>query len=218
MIYDSIIWKREMRKKTEKFRGLINKTEFSAEWLFDEEPDGWTASYKLFVKFQKYCFYCAVITRKFIESNRLSDELLAINYPVKYFKRANSKVLTKQNFESVDEEYETENPLLGEMSLLKICHLFIHSFVFIPKLLEVKIDEQLPDEELENWEVNGISGLYINSDFTKDKIVYYLDLDFIFRLFEDVHNDNVVYYVEDLATGKVVRSRNKPTDSDGAAK
>jgi hypothetical protein len=104
MIYDSVIWKKELKEKTEDFRRLVQETEFSSDWYFDEEEDGWTASYKFFIEFQKYCFYSAVIARKFIESKRLSDELEAINYTIKYFKKKTNKVLTKENFETIEEE------------------------------------------------------------------------------------------------------------------
>jgi hypothetical protein len=218
MIYDSVIWKKELKEKTENFRRLIQETDFSADWYFDEEEDGWTASYKFFIEFQKYCFYSAVITRKFIESGRLSDELVGINYPIKYFKKKTDKVFTKENFESIEEEYDTAKALTVSMNLEKICHIFIHSFIFNPKLIDYKVDEELPDDDIENWEIDGISGLYINTDYTKDKEVYYLDLEFIPRLFEAVCTDSVVYYREDRLTGKIIRSRNHPKDMDGLRK
>jgi hypothetical protein len=210
MIYDSVIWKKELKEKTEDFRRLVQETEFSSDWYFDEEEDGWTASYKFFIEFQKYCFYSAVIARKFIESKRLPDELEAINNTIKYFKKKTNKVLTKENFESIEEEYDTENELTKDMNLAKICHLFIHSFIFNPKLIDYKIDEELPDDDLDNWEIDGISGLYINTDYSKDTEVYYIDLDFIPGLFESVYSDTVVFYSEDRQTGKITKSRNYP--------
>jgi hypothetical protein len=92
MIYDSVIWKIELKKKTEEFRKLIEETDFSSDWYFDEEEDGWTGSYKFFIEFQKYCFYASVITRKFIESHRLSDELIQTNYSIKYYERNRKKI------------------------------------------------------------------------------------------------------------------------------
>lgn len=210
MIYDSVIWKKELKEKTENFRRLIQETEFSDDWFFDKEEDGWTANYKFFIEFQKYCFYSAVITRKFLESKRLSDEFVATIYPIKYFKKKTGKALTKENFESIKEEYDTSKELTKDMDLAKICHLFIHSFIFNPKFIDYKIDEELPDDNLDNWEVDGISGLFINTDYSKDKEVYFLDLDFIPELFEAVYTDKVVFYSEDRVTGKTTRSRNHP--------
>lgn len=207
MIYDSNIWKKELEANTLKFQQLINETEFSTDWLYDAEEDGLTASYKFFIEFQKYCFYSSVITRKFLESKRLSDELIQTNYPLKYFKKVGNKVLTKENFESIETEYDLDNEFKTDMNLVKICHLFIHSFIFNPKLIDYKNDLMLPDDDIENWEVEGISGLFINTDYTKDKIVYFLDLDFITKLFEAVYEDNIAIYFEDAMKGKTIRSR-----------
>jgi hypothetical protein len=93
--------------------------------------------------------------------------------------------------------------------------LFIHSFIFNPKLIEYKIEEDLPDDDVENWEIDGISGLYINTDFTRDKEIYYLDIDFITELFEEVYEDKIVHYNQDYFLGKTTRSRNYPEDYKG---
>jgi hypothetical protein len=213
MIYDSGIWKIELREKTENFRQLIAETEFSADWYFDEEEDGWTGSYKFFIEFQKYCFYSSVITRKFLESNRLSDEQIGANYSVSYFKRKTEKILTKENFDSIEEEYNMTNELKKNLNVEKICHLFIHSFIFNPKLIEYKIDKSLPDDDIENWEIDGISGLYVNTDYSKEKELYFFDLKFITNFFEEISNDDVIYYSEDRLTGKIIRSRNRPKEN-----
>lgn len=211
MIYDSIIWKDELKTKTEEFKKLLEETKFSTDWMNKEEADGETASYKLFFKFQKYCFYSAVITRKFLESNRLSDELVATSYLVKYFKRKSKKTLTKDNFESVEDEYNVETEFQKHLTLKTICNLFIHSFLFNPKLIEEKIDDLLSDEEIENWDIKGISGLYINSDLSKEKEVYFFPLKFITDIFEAVYTDKVIYYGKNNETGEEVRSRKNPS-------
>ena len=45
MIYDSVIWKIELQKKTEEFIKLIADTDFSYDWYVDEEEDGCHAIY-----------------------------------------------------------------------------------------------------------------------------------------------------------------------------
>ncbi len=206
MIYDSGIWKSEIRNKINEFKDLIKKTSFSQEWLFEDDENGLTESYKFFIEFQKFCFYSSVISRKFIESNRLSDELLSKKYLIKSFKKKSKKILTKENVEFVDDEYNLEKVYKTELSIEKICHIFIHSFIFNPKLNEYKIDINLLDEDIENYKIEGISGLYINTDFTKEKLIYYFDVEQIFRIFEEVVCDNIVYIYKNDMTGKVIRS------------
>jgi len=218
MIYDSGIWKIELKKRTDDFNKLVQETEFSLDWYSDEEDDGLTASYKFFIELQKYCFYSAVITRKFLESNRLSDELRLTKYSVNHYKKKTEKILTKDNFDSVDEEYETKRKLTKHLTLEKICHLFIHSFIFTPKLIEYKIDVDQPDDDIENWEITGVSGVYINTDRYKEKEVYFFGLDFILKLFTEVYTDNIVYISEDRFFGKVIRSRNYPEDYEERTK
>lgn len=212
MIYDSVIWKEELKEMTQSFRKLIDETEFSTDWYFNDEESGWSPSYKFFIDFQKYCFYSSVITRKFIESYRLSDELLATKHPIKYFEKKTAKRLTKHNFNSIEEEYNTEQEFIKDVNLSNICNLFIHSFIFNPKLIEYKIDDELPDDDLDNWVVEGVSGLYINTDYTKDKEVYFIELDFIPTLFESVYEDRVFHSTIDYVTGEMTKSRNHSVD------
>lgn len=211
MIYDSVIWKVELKKQISSFKKLVDKIDFSTDdWLGYGNENGWTDSYKFFIKFQKFCFYSAVISRKFLESNRLSDELKSKNYSVQYFNKRTSKKITKDNFVSIEEEYDTQNPIISKLTLYKICDLFIHSFIFTPKLLDHKIDSDLPDDDIDNWEIAGISGLYINTDHLKDEKIFYLDLNLIFEIFKNVSEDNIVHIYENRLTNKIMRSRNYP--------
>lgn len=209
MIYDSVIWKLELEKKTEEFRKLLKETTFSNEWYFDENEDGDPRSYKFFIELQKYCFYSAVIIRKFLESKRLSDELCATNYTIPCYKKKSDKKISKRNFESVDDDYDLNTKFKKTLNLKRICDILIHSFIFSPKLLDVKIDKNLEDDLEDNWEIEGVSGIYINTDHSKEKEIYYFELDFILYLFEEVYNDDIIYYAENRITGQVVRSRNQ---------
>ena len=49
--------------------------------------------------------------------------------------------------------------------------------------------------------------------YSKEKELYYLDLKFITDFFEEISNDNVIYYSEDRLTGKIIRSRNRPKEN-----
>jgi hypothetical protein len=209
MIYDSGIWKVELKKQISSFKKLVDKIDFSTDEWFSYE-NGWADSYKFFIKFQKFCFYSAVISRKFLESNRLSDELKSTSYSISYFKKRTAKKLTKDNFDSIDEEYDTQNPIESKLTLDKICHLFIHSFIFTPKLLDHKVDLDLPDDDIDNWEIDGIGGLYINTDYSKDEKLFYFDLNLIFEIFKNVSEDNIVHIYENRVTNEIKRSRNYP--------
>jgi hypothetical protein len=208
MIYDSGIWKIELEEKTEQIRNLIETTDFSFDWYVISNENGWTDSYKFMVELQKYCFYASVITRKFIESDRLSDEMLAGKYSVVAFKKKSAKILTKDNFESIEQEYDMANSMSETLTIEGICNLFIHSFIFSPKLSEYKIDPSGPDDNIENWEIDGLSGLYINTDHSKDKKVYLLGIDQLMKIFTDVYQDDIVHIYQNRITGETKRSRN----------
>ena len=211
MIYDSGIWKVELKKQISSFKKLVYKIDFlTDEWFSYENENGWTDSYKFFIKFQKFCFYSAVISRKFLESNRLSDELKSTSYPVLYFKKRTTKKLTKDKFDSIEEEYDTQNPTQSKLTLDKICHLFIHSFIFTPKLITHKVDPDLSDEDIDNWNIDGIAGLYINTDYSKDEKLFYFDLNLIIEIFKNVSEDNIVHIYENRVTNEIKRSRNYP--------
>jgi len=212
MIYDSGIWKVELHKNAKVFMKLLTDTDFNNEFFSKEDESGETNSYLLFIEFQKFCFYSAVISRKLFESERLSDELKRINISVKSFKRKSSKELTKNNFDGLDNEYDLENPSNENLSLEKICHLFIHSFIFNPKIKERKADQSLPDEDIENWLIEGLEGLYINTDHIKNLKIYYFQMDQIFKVFQEIYEDDVVYISENRVTGKTIRSKinNRP--------
>lgn len=209
MIYDSCIWKDELKKQLKKLRKLIDKIDFSSyDWYNMENENGYTDSYKFFIEFQKLCFYSAVISRKFLESNRLSDELKTTLYSVQYFKKMTSKKLEKHNFDFIEEEYDIQNPIIENLTLDKICNLFIHSFIFTLKPSLHKIQAELPDDNIDNCEINGIEGLYINTDRSKDQKLFYLDLNLIFKIFKDVSEDIIVEIYINKDTNEIRRSRN----------
>ncbi|HTN21434.1 MAG TPA: hypothetical protein VL125_13205 [Pelobium sp.] len=210
MIYDSGIWKEELKDKILSFKSILDNVDFSLDWYNDDVEDE-KGSYWFFIEFQKFCFYSAVIVRKFIESNRLSIEFTSTNYKVLYFKRKTDKILTKYNFHSVDDEYDTDNEFYRQLTLRKICDLFIHSFIFNPKLIDSIIDPDMPENHedfLENFEIEGISGLYINTDYSKESEIYFFTIDEIISFFEDACSDRVIATYTNNITGVTVNSRN----------
>lgn len=209
MIYDSGIWKQELKEQLTNIKELIYQTEFSMDWLTEDTEDGETESYHFFIKLQKFCFYSAVIARKFIESGRLSDEFLSKSYKVVSFPKKSKGKLTKYNFESIEDDYDLLKEKKETINLSKFCNLLIHSFIFNPELIEEKIDKNLPEEDLENWDIQGIKGLYLNTDHTKDKKVYYIDLDTVFNIFKLTSENQVLKFSMDFENDKIVRSNKK---------
>lgn len=210
VIYDSVIWKAELKERIENFKNILGKTEFSLDWYFEEDEEGISSSYTFFIELQKFCFYSGVIARKFIESNRLSYELLNTNYKVSSFKRKTGKILTRYNFNDIESEYDLQKEIKSQLVLRKICDLFIHSFVFNPKLIESIIDPTMPEDHedyLENFDIEGISGIYINTDYLKDTEIYYFPIETVIRIFEDVSKDTVVRTSTNNVTGVTINSR-----------
>ena len=126
---------------------------------------------------EKFAFLSAFIIRKLLEAKKLSDELESVKVSVRKFERINfDREITYLNWDHVEQFYDLTDPVSDNISVRTLCNMLIHSFIF------------LADDTKETPEINI---MLFNSDFTKDKALYEIDLATYFELVESVANDNV---------------------------
>ncbi len=194
MIYDSFIWREELKHLKDQICSF--KLEDIENFKEEEFSDGEILDFEL----QKYCFFSGVIVRKFIESNRLSDEILSAGFSIKEYAKKSTKTVKKEDLANLHQVYNLTLCTKKTLTLEKICNLFIHSFAFLSEFSDLDINKnQLLSDQ--------IKGVYINTDYSKEECLYYLDLNQIFKVFDDVLKDKIVYIYENRITGDIRRSR-----------
>jgi hypothetical protein len=192
MIYESGVWKRELKKELRLFRHLLSKTDFSEESSFSDDIN---------LKIEKFFFVSAFIIRKLNEANKLSDELNATSTPALKYERINrNEILDYMNNHRIDEFYDLDNGKKSSIGIKTLCNSLIHSFIF-----SAVFGEEVSDGKEE------LLGILINSDYSKDNALYYIDLDDFFKMIEEVANDYIMSGTYDRSTGKSTKSRNLPS-------
>jgi hypothetical protein len=193
MIYESYVWKRELRKELNNFRKLAAKMDLSGEQGI---PD------TLNLKVEKFFFVSAFIIRKLNEAKKLSDELNEVAISVVQYERINRQLeISIRNNHLVDKFYDLENGNDTSLSVSVLCNTLIHSFVF-----KVVVGD---------GEANGretVMGILVNSDYSKDKAVYYLELGAFNKFVEEIINDDVITSSYNYVTGKLINSRKSLPD------
>lgn len=208
MIIDSNIWKKDLSSE------IVNITDYFANIDFekyndeDYEDDDENDLYnQAFIKLQKFTIYTAVVVRKLIESNKISDELIAENFSItKFDKKTKRKVSVIDAYE-IEKFYDLENPIKINTSLKIITDRFIHSFHFMPKYDWQKIDKTKKDEDSENWTNKGLLGIYFSSDNSKEKYLEFIELETYVGILNKVLSDRVISM--EIIDGKVVKKSNK---------
>jgi hypothetical protein len=187
MIWNSPLWKAELKKELRKF----------IKYQVDIRSDKYDADHFVF-GLEKFYFTCAFIIRKLVENNKLSDEFMSSNFKVSQYRRINkTEKLDTYNYLDFAKYYSLENESGVQFNVNRVCNLFIHSFVFFPTF----------DEEMEM----AFTGVFINSDHSMDGYIYHIDFSEFERLINGVLEDEIVYIQTDRSTGKSKRSRNLPS-------
>lgn len=183
MIWNSHIWKSELIKELRNFKRYLKQIKSSK---YDTEH--------FVMGLEKFHFLCSFIIRKLVESGKLSDELLAKNYKCgKYQRIQTEKKLDFMNIMDFGKFYDLMNCIKSSLTIKQICNLFIHSFIFFPTF----------DEE-RGMEYNGV---FINSDYDKDKHLYHIDYGIILKMIDDIVKDDIISIHFNRSSGKVKRSK-----------
>ena len=212
MIIDSNIWKKDLSNEIVRITDYFKRIDFEKhndeEYEDDDDDDDENDLYnQAFIKLQKFTIYTAVVVRKLIESNKVSDELIAENFSIhKFDKKTKRKVSIIDAYE-IEKFYDLENPIKINTSLRLITDRFIHSFHFMPKYDWQKIDETKNEVDSENWSNKGLIGIYISSDNSKEKYLEFIELKTYIAILKKVLSDRVMSM--QLIEGKVVKKSNK---------
>jgi hypothetical protein len=186
MIWNSHIWKGELKRELKKFNKYL-KDITSNKYDVDHFAFG----------LEKFYFNCAFIMRKLIENGKISNELLTINFKCSKYKRINkTEKLDMINYIEFFEYYDLENVEEDSISIKQVCNLFVHSYVFFPTFDE--------DNEMK------FSGIFINTDHSKDDFIYHLDYHEFNLMINDVLKDDILSIQYNRTTGKTKRS-SKPS-------
>ncbi len=211
MIYESGIWKLELRKEIEELRTFLSETNLNYDAEFEEAEDTNAEERDMievaFIKLQKFAIYTSIVVRKLIEANKISDELLACNFPITTYPKSDNVEVTFMNGYEIEKLYLLEEPTKASISLKKLTHLLIHSFHFMPKWNWQKIEDDLPEDDIENWEVDGLLGIYFSSDDTKDEVLSYIELGTYLKALDCVTKD-LIRQVQ-ISEGKVIKKSTK---------
>lgn len=208
MIYDSSVWKDELKKELEEIRDFFKATDLNCDQDFEESDDSELEEREMlsiaFIKLQKFAIYSSIILRKLIEARKLSDELIGKNYPIKTFRKQTDDPISIFNGYEIEKLYDLDSPIASNISIQKITHLLIHSYHFMPRYSWIKVDESLHDEDVENWEVQNIEGIWFSSDKTKDSELSFIEIELYFKIIEDAINDFIVH-IEYNRDGQIVK-------------
>lgn len=204
MIINSSIWKDDLLNEVVEITDFFKKADF-LNYLEEEEDDLYNQA---FIKLQKFTIYTAVVIRKLIESNKISDELVAENFSIiKYNKKTKRKVTTIDAYE-IEKFYDLENPIKINTSLRKITDRFIHSFHFIPKYDWHKIEKSKKEVVFEKWGNKGLLGIYFSSDISKENFLEFIELEKYIEILIKVIADNIIYM--ETIKGKIVKKSKMP--------
>lgn len=166
MIFDSTPWK----------AALLD----TAVWLKTLRVTTDTDEAQL-VLLEKQLFFAAYSIRKLHEAKKLTD--LVAEQKVKVVCHPNRKSVTFLNRDRWEENYDLYAEPTEELSLIRICHQFVHSFVFAPVF----------DDS------GGLDCVLVASDHQKDKGLFRVTCAQLVEAFEQVGSDEVaqLHYVRD---------------------
>lgn len=183
MIFDSVVWKYELEKKVADF-----KTYISDKSALDEERFG--------MKVEEFFFVTAFIVRKLLESYKFSDEYCAKQYTViGYQRKKDDYAVDFLNNHKIDKHFDLESSEPITCNLNNICNLLIHSFIFI-----MAVDDSVLD------------GIFVTTDYDKEKFILKLSLSEYLRLLEGCINDDIIRMDYNRTTGRLVKSSNYGED------
>lgn len=184
MIYESHYWKDELLR----IARSLERRRTQKRW-----PEA------SFAGVEKSVMLAAYIIRKLAEAKKLSDATVDgavaitghgwLGKPVHHLSRLD-----------IDELYDLENPKHVTLSLLKVCHLLIHSYVFMTEFSET----------------NEFDGLFFNSDRTRHQTLYYISISEFVRVLRGAGEDYPAYsqvtYDDTRQDYRFINMREPPRD------
>ncbi len=159
MIYDSQTWKRELVKLIRRLRiySCIKWTDRRFE--------------KYAYKIDLALLTSAIVIRKLIESDKLSDE--ADNYQLGVVAYSPRRQINKLHKWVEDGDFEWGDCQKKVVAAKTICNVLIHSYAYCPKFSEKLV----------------LDGFLVTSDFDRNKLIYDIELTDWIRYMEYIASD-----------------------------
>lgn len=162
MIYESSPWKQELKRRVKQ----IGK--YNTVIRFDNKFDA------TYIIMEKNLMFSAFATRKLIECEKLSDSADSYSFPIKAYRPL--KPVDRMHRWPDEDTHDWNHPVRLTALGKNICNWLIHSYIFC--LL---------------FEENGpVTGLYVSSDYDRNKYLYEIELKSWLDYLNYVAADNVV--------------------------
>ena len=161
LIYDSQEWKRELIRQKH-FLNLYSKLKWT-ERRFAKH------AHKIDLSF----LVSAIIIRKLIESDKLSDD--ADNYKLNVVAYTPRRHIDKLHKWVEDGDYEWGDHQNSSVSAKTICNSLIHSYAYCPEFSEQ----------------HKLSGFFVASDFDRNKLIYEVTLSSWIAYLDFIASDSV---------------------------
>lgn len=188
MIYDSRTWKKDLRKCIAQLKWLKKLKYYHALDSFFN---------RVYHCFDREVLYSAIIARKLIESDKLSDAADSFQFDVVVHRPRRNVDKLHRWIEDGDYEWDStaKESVLGK----NICNSIIHSYVYC-----LFLDEK-----------TNIGGFFVSSDFDRNKLLYQVNLNSWIDFLEYIVDDDVAATTFHFNKGKKEYvSRRKVKGSD----
>ena len=179
MIWDSVIWKKELRKEMLGFEKATSIHGINSEFLG--------------FKTERFFFLSSYIIRKLLEADKLSNEVAFRPILVKYYGYISQEgCFDKLNNHHIDRFYDLDNECYKKKDLKWMCSKLIHSFCFAPLFHKKKF-----------------CGVFFNSDETKKEGLFYIDYKTYKTIVVSCIHDDIVFSSWNRVSGKKVMFSNR---------
>ncbi len=172
MIRESYVWKKELKKELNSFEKFLKTYDIRNE---DEEYQD-----RRMLKTEKFFYVTSFIIRKLIEAKKITNSLVnkkinCVGYK-KIYREPRLLDFSGGNCD-IDKNYNLNKELDLTISILDLCNMFIHSYVFCESVSK---------------DFQRLEGVFVNSINTKNKYCYYVTYKQYKEIILDFVNNAVV--------------------------
>lgn len=159
MIIESAYWKEDLLRRS----SLLRRYSAQRRW-----------SGASFAKCEQTIMIGFYSIRKLLEATKLTNALTRATVSVRRYPLKGTRV-TRLNLHKPDELYDLDASERYDLSLLDLCHQFVHSYIFAPVL----------------GESGGLSVIGVASDRQRSRALIEIDFNKMIGIFEKVGKDEV---------------------------
>lgn len=205
VIWDSVHIKRGLAADLKAVKALLLEWTVEDEDHSDEAWDAWPhlaeaepSLERALVAVQKFVFWTAVVARKLMEAEKLSDDFDEMRFRVRMCPHTPGHYPWRWSavaWMELEAYYDLDSHTAVELSPRMICDQLIHSFVFVPTLDDAQ---------------RSMSAFYFNSDRTKEKCVYEITWAEFERFLTEIIHDTIRYSSRTAGSKRLVLRREVP--------